>query len=127
MDMDRNGNIGPAAYADVSRAFSEPSFAVLDACGTGKPASSEFIHQFNRSGVYSVISTAIDVDPEIAGRFLDLFMRHLSDSDADNDRSIGRAQWLATKELSSAFGSRAFVFSLSGNSAIKACVPQLNH
>lgn len=127
MDVDANGNIGPATYANVSRKFADPSFAVLDACGTGKPASSEFIHQFNRGGIYSVISTAIDVDPEMAGKFLDLFMTHLTDKSGDNDGSIGRAQWLAVRDLSKKFGSRAFVFSLSGNSAIKACVPQVAH
>jgi hypothetical protein len=127
MDVDADGNIGPATYANVSRKFADPSFAVLDACGTGKPASSEFIHQFNRGGIYSVISTAIDVNPEMAGKFLDLFMTHLTDKSSDNDGTIGRSQWLAVRDLSKKFGSRAFVFSLSGNSAIKACVPQVAH
>jgi hypothetical protein len=127
MDVDANGSIGPAAYANVSRKFSDPSFAVLDACGTGKPASSEFIHQFNRGGIYSIVSTTIDVNPEMAGKFLNLFLTHLADQAADNDRSIGRAQWLAVRDLSKQFGSRAFVFSLSGNSAVKACVPQAAH
>ena len=127
MDVDAYGSIGPAAYANVSRKFSDPSFAVLDACGTGKPASSEFIHQFNRGGIYSIVSTAIDVNPEIAGKFLNLFLTHLADAAGDNDRSIGRAQWLAVRDLSKQYGSRAFVFSLSGNSAVKACVPQVAH
>ena len=127
MDVDAYGSIGPAAYANVSRRFSDPSFAVLDACGTGKPASSEFIHQFNRGGIYSIVSTAIDVNPEMAGKFLNLFLTHLADQAGDNDRSIGRAQWLAVRDLSKQFGSRAFVFSLSGNSAVKACVPQAAH
>ena len=127
MDVDANGFIGPATYPNVSRTFSDPSFAILDACGTAKPSSSEFIHQFNRSGIYSVISTTIDVNPELAGKFLASFMTHLADSGAGNDHSIGRAQWLALRDLSKTFGSRAFVFSLIGNSSIKACIPQAKH
>ena len=127
MDVDANGFIGAATYPNVSRTFVDPSFAILDACGTGKPSSSEFIHQFNRSGIYSVISTMIDVNPELAGKFLASFMAHLVESSADNDHSIGRAQWLAVKDMSKKFGARAFVFSLSGNSAIKACIPQVSH
>jgi hypothetical protein len=127
MDVDTDGNIGPAAYSNVSRTFADPSFAILDACGTGKPGSSEFVHQLNRGGIFSVVSTAIDVNPSMAGQFLDLFMTHLSDASAENDRSIGRAQWLAVRDLSKNFGSRAFVFSISGNSAIKACVPPATH
>ena len=124
MDVDANGSIGPAAYANVSRRFSDPSFAILDACGTRNSASSEFIHQLNRGGIYSIVSTAIDVNPEMAGKFLDLFLTHLTERSGTNDRSIGRAQWLAVRDLSKQFGSRAFVFSLSGNSAVKACVPE---
>jgi hypothetical protein len=126
-DADVNGYIGPAAYSNISRSFPDPSFAVLGGCGTGKPESSEFVHQFNRGGVYSVISTALDVNPEMAGKFPSLFLMRLSENDVRNDHTVGRARWLAVQDLSRTFGPRAYVFSLNGNGTIKACVPQTNH
>ena len=62
--------VTPAAF---SRQFKWPSFALLNACGTGDAQGSSIIAQLNRKGFSSVVATSMEVDAEMAADFLRCF------------------------------------------------------
>ena len=114
----------------VSRNFSFPSIAILDACGTSQPGASEFIREFNQHGVSSVIATSTEVDPVMAGKFLALFMDQLRTHASDVTYTVSDARFDAVHLLAAqndtdgkSYGARALVYLLAGNGALRACVP----
>jgi hypothetical protein len=117
----------------VSRVFSKPSLAIVDACGTSRPGASEFIREFNEHGINSVVATSTEVEPTMAGRFLTILMDLLQTHSKDASYTLSKARFDAVKALSKTkdrngamYGPRALAFILAGNGAVRACVPVKN-
>jgi hypothetical protein len=112
----------------VSGRFASPSLVILDACGTSEPGVSEFLREFNFRGVSSAIATSVQVDPVLAGKFLDTLMRLLQKHMNDEGYTIDRARFDAVRALGRApdagYGATALAFVLAGNGALRLCVPQ---
>jgi hypothetical protein len=122
----------PAVHsASVSRTFNTPSFVLIDGCGSSMPGASEFIRKFNELGVSSVIATSTEVEPVMAGKFLDTFMNLLATHAKEDTYTVSRARLDTVRILSAlkdeageAYGPRALAFVLAGNGALKACLPK---
>jgi hypothetical protein len=115
--------------SDIGRTFNDNSIAILGACGTAAPVGSEFITQFNKMGIRSVIATTTAVEPSMTGRFLTLFLNSFNSTSETN--TIGQARFQAIRKLSqeedlpggALYGPRALVFILAGNAGRHLCVP----
>jgi hypothetical protein len=117
----------PVLSSAITRRFANPSFVLLNACGTSEPGASEFIRQFNRNGMNTAIATSTIVDPVLAGKFLTEFMDQLKRNVDDPGYTVSRARFDAVRTLGrstkSEYGPKALAFILAGNGAIRLCVP----
>lgn len=120
----------PAVFADDFRRrdFEVPSLAILDACGTGSPAAYVIAQNLNEKGVSTIIATSTKVDPELAGRFLDLLLTQVRDHGKSEGFDIGQARYAAIRALrelpeSRPSGPKALLFSLAGNGNLPVCLP----
>jgi hypothetical protein len=116
----------------VQRRFSQPSLAILNACGTAGPGQADFVRQFNLRGVATVLASSYEVDARMAGLFVSSLMKHLRTGTNDHTYTISRAFFDAMRDVSTTprddnggppYGPRAYVFSLIGNGSLRVCVP----
>jgi hypothetical protein len=113
---------------NVRRSFSEPSAVILNGCGTGEFGASDFIAKLNERGVHAAIATLTEVEPAMAGDFLECFFQQVENAPADGI-AIGVAHTKAMRCLEQhqkgRYGSRALFYSLLGNSGMKICKPRI--
>lgn len=114
----------------ITRDFTPPSLAIIDACGTAQAGATEFVSEFNSQGVNSIIATSTEVEPAMAGSFLSILIELLRSKGQDSTYNVSDAKFEAVRKLSTLpdqnglpYGSRALSFILAGNGALRACVP----
>lgn len=122
------GNIYAMA---INRTFADPSFAILNGCGTVGTESAELLEAFSDRGMNTVIGTSAIVKGDIGGHFLRLFLETLHQNAANPAYSISDARFDAVKSLRDVvgrdndrpYGAAALNFALAGNGTIRICVP----
>jgi hypothetical protein len=114
----------------VQRRFQAPSFAFLNACGTGKPGAIEFLRRFNERGVNTIIVTNTSVDAELAGQFAATFLSYLQQHPVGSGYKLGDAWFDTVRKVASMtdrngkkFGARALAYMLAGDAGTEVCVP----
>jgi branched-chain amino acid transport system substrate-binding protein len=118
--------------SEVTRRFSRPSIVVLSGCGTAKPGSVGFLREFNRNGINTVIATSTEVDPEMAGDFLNTFSKVLEDNKNDAQFNVAVAYFKAIQVLQDKtppqgnipYGARVLEFTFLGNGNTRLCPPE---
>jgi hypothetical protein len=63
---------------NVKRRFAEPSLAIFNACGSVNPLAQEFVVEFNKRGVTSIIATVAEVEAPMAADFTACWVKTLS-------------------------------------------------
>lgn len=120
-------------YTAISRRFVAPSFAILDACGTGNPAASQIVDSLNAAGFATLVATAVEVKEGIAADFLGAFAEALTQAQGPvrSGKVYARALEILMKKLDDslegdkqAYGPRAHVFMLLGDPDLPICNPQ---
>jgi hypothetical protein len=114
--------------ANITRRFSRPSIAIVNACGTAGPGAHDLVLQLNRMGITSVIATATEVNSEMSGHFLALLLSMLRDHASDTAYTIGRAKFDAVRALSQTpiarpYGPQALIYMLLGDGSVRLCSP----
>lgn len=114
----------------VARSFRTPTFALLNACGTGKPGATEFVRRFNAHGVNSIIATSTTVDAEMAGVFARLFLTDLANHSKTESYRVSDAWFDTVRALTqekdrdgAEYGARALSYMLIGDAGIRLCAP----
>jgi len=77
-----------------------------------------------------VIATAAKVDKRLAGDFFFVLGRHLTESPAGRELSLGVAHFLTLQDLQhmpdqngSEYGAKVLAYELMGNSSLRVCSP----
>jgi hypothetical protein len=117
---------------ELTRRFSKPSIVILDGCGTGSPGAVDFVRQLNRNGFYTVIATSTEVDPIIAGDFLDTLSTVLENNKDDEKFNISGAYFKTLQLMRSKvppngnknYGPRVLEYTLIGNGNVRLCPPK---
>ena len=117
--------------SDVMRKFSAPSIAVLSGCGTGGPGAVDFVRRFNRNGIGTIIATSTEVDPYMAGDFLNELAKILVENQGNERFNLGVAyfktiQIMRTKtppDGNAPYEARVLEFTLLGNGNVRLCPP----
>ena len=117
----------------IAKTFTNPSIAIIDACGAANPGAFEFVKDFNNHGVYTVIASSVDVDAKMGGDFLKSLVDAINSHPSDETYSIDRAVYDAIQSLRKQsdgsdtsplpYGPRALVYGLLGNGSVRLCVP----
>lgn len=114
----------------VERTFMRSSVVLLNGCGTGRPGASELIGRLNRAGVHAAIATLAEVSPEMAGDFLECFLREIEDAPVGGI-SLGVAHSRTLRCLEARvgldeqkYGPKALMYGLLGNSGLRVCEPR---
>jgi len=111
---------------NVRRQFLRPSAVILNGCGTGEFGASDFIYTLNVNGVYAALATLTEVEPAMAGDFLECFFQQIESAPASGI-AIGIAHTKALRCLEQKegkYGSRVLFYSFLGNSGLKICKPR---
>jgi len=117
---------------EVVRKFSKPSMAILNGCGTGSPGAVDFVKQFNKNGINTIIATSTEVNATMAGDFLDSLSTVLEKNKQNTKFNISVAYFEALKHLrertppdgDSKYGARVLEYILVGNGNIRLCAPE---
>jgi hypothetical protein len=121
----------PLVSTAVHRSFSKPSIAILNGCGTGGPGALDFIDQFSRRGVQTVIATNTQVSGEMVGDFVNCLDTVLAKHPKPG-LTISQAYFRAVKCLKDrnsgkvnarSYGPRVLLYTLLGNGNLKLCQP----
>jgi outer membrane protein OmpA-like peptidoglycan-associated protein len=118
---------GEVSSSSVRREFRQPSFVILNGCGTMEPSSTDFIKQLNKRGIIAVIATSTSVDKEMAADFLESFsqeIRGLSDKGV-KDISISELFFMTQKRLYSKYDNHkgnVLRYTLLGDGNLRLCV-----
>jgi len=118
--------------SELTRKFSKPSIVVLSGCGTASPGSVGFVRRFNQNGINTVIATSTEVDPEMAGDFLNTFSKVLEGNKNDKKFNVAMAYFKAIQLLRKItppkgkvpYGARVLEFTFLGNGNTRLCPPQ---
>jgi hypothetical protein len=117
--------------SSVRKLFKKPSLAILNGCGTAGAGASLFLHNLNLSGIATVVASSAEVEPEMAGYFLECLYVGL-EANKGVDNNAARAYFNAVsclrdqpKTSSEKFGAMALKFVLLGNGSFKICPPDL--
>jgi hypothetical protein len=118
---------------NMTRLFSFPSLAIINACGTANPGAFEFVREFNLHGVDSIVASSIEVDARLGGKFASTLADMLDRGSTDANYKLDQAVFDAIKDLSGQsdeydpdphpYGPRALIFSVIGNGNLRVCVP----
>jgi|GEM_PF-1052220 len=138
---------GPISFADsdvlrvsdVKRVFPEPSVAILNACGSVRAGSDQFVRAFNAANVEAVIATKHQIAATMAVQFTEYLLTELRSDAASSQSNISVAFFDALQSLredkayneitgeddetSSRWGSRVLAYSLLGNGGLMVCAP----
>jgi hypothetical protein len=116
----------------ITKRFSVPSVVILNGCGTGGPGAVEFVRQFSKRGMEAIIATSSEVDPVMAGDFLNCLYEALEKCTASQNCDIGTVYFMATHLLRNKipyngdkpYGARALSYTLLGDGNIQLCQPK---
>ena len=115
---------------EVQRRFGEGSLLVLNGCSTASPLAVDLLKKFNQRGMAAAIASYVPIRPELAGDFLTALSAVTAEGDATGlsladvfFRTVQKVRTLKAEPTASAYGPRALVFSLLGNSGLRLCVP----
>jgi len=115
--------------SSVKRAFSQPSIAILNGCGTMEPGGTDFIKQLNERGVTTVIATSTPVDEKMGGDFINCFGKVVEEIDKEATKRITISKAFV-KTLTCLYsenpnyGTNVLRYSLLGNGDLSLCVPK---
>ena len=109
--------------ATVNKKFKLPSFAIINSCGSGKIGSSRFIHHLNViGGFHAIIGTNTEVEPKLAGDFLNCFAKKISEN--RNGITVSQAFSETIGCLKNNHGTEVLKYMLMGNGNLKLCPKQ---
>lgn len=119
-------------YTAISRRFVAPSFAILDACGTGNPAAAQIVDSLNAAGFAAFVATAMEVDKGMAVDFLGAFAEALTETPGPvrTGKVYARALEILMQTVDDSqegvkrvHGLRAHSFMLLGDPDVPLCNP----
>ena len=110
----------------IRRQFERPGFALLNGCSTANPeaVTPELLRYLNFAGMSSVIATWTPVADDMAADYLDCFAEAVTAARSDAERSLAAIHSKALTCLAPTWGSRAYTYTLFGNSAVRVCTPR---
>jgi hypothetical protein len=120
--------------AVVTREFSAPAFAILNACGTGDVGASDLVERLNDHGVSAIVATSAEIPPELAVAFLRSFAAVVAEHQSTR-YSVGEAYFDTLIKLRQSraddrddslptFGSSVLVYVILGNSNVRISLPK---
>jgi hypothetical protein len=126
-------DVDAISATNMTRLFASPSIAIINACGTANPGAFEFVREFNRNGIYTVLASSIEVDARLGGAFSKLLAERLESGKTRPAYNLELAVFDALTELSKVsdeygvdshpYGPRALIFTVLGNGGVRACIP----
>ena len=116
---------------NVRRRFPNPSVVFLNGCGTGSPGNVDFVRQFNEKGVGTIIATSAEVNPTLAGDFLDSFAKVIKENENNEKFTIAAAYFETLQHMrqripsdgDSMYGASVLEYYLLGNGNVRLCPP----
>lgn len=114
-----NGPQVPLTATSVRRTYTRPAVGVLAACGSGAPLADDFVTQFNRLDMYSLVASSMNVDAVLGGAYVRELLLEIAG--ATTDISLGSAHARAINKLFAEFGPQAFGLALLGDTGVRIC------
>ncbi len=109
----------PLTVTSVRRTYARPAVGVLAACGSGAPLADDFVTQFNRLDMYSLVASSMNVDAVLGGAYVRELLLEIAG--ATTDISLGSAHTRALNKLFAEFGPQVFGLTLLGDSGVRIC------
>ena len=106
--------------------FQQPSLAILDACGGAGPGAYQFVQKFSAQGASAIIAPVTDVDPRLAGLYMELLAGILAKHKGEAGYRLSHAHLETVQKLTDTLGSVALTFTLLGNGNLSLFAPPKN-
>jgi hypothetical protein len=122
----------------IAHTFKAPTLAVVNACQTAAPGSSEIVEKLNTHGVTTIIATSALVDRYLAGDFFATLGSVIREKQGDAGYPISSA-YFDTIERPRAtassnpdsrqapYGAKALAYEILGNGNLSLCFPRDHH
>ncbi len=120
-------------FPNMTRRYASPSLVMLAACETANPGAFEFVREFNLKGASTILASAVDVPPQLAGDLLTKLADAFAKNSARMDYTVDQALFDAQVKVAGAsdqyptspqpWGARVLMFELIGNGALHICIP----
>ena len=116
----------------VGRSFTPPAVAILNGCGTGGSAANDFAKRLALNNVHALIVTSTDVQPDLAGDYLNMLAEELKADQLKEGFDLAHAHFHTLLRLrmmdnannTAKYGDRALSFMLAGDGRLRLCAPQ---